>query len=87
MTGLFDNYSLNGLALANRVVMSAMTRTRATEDGVPTDAAIAATGDFFLPSGRVDLPVPRPLSLEEIPGIVADFADRPHCPRPRAKQE
>jgi N-ethylmaleimide reductase len=35
---------------------------------------IAATGDFFLPSGRVELPVPRPLSLEEIPAIIADFA-------------
>jgi N-ethylmaleimide reductase len=156
MTDLFDNYSLNGLALANRIVMSAMTRTRATEDGVPTDlmrdyyvqrasaaliitectqvsdqghgimrcpglhreaqlagwrrltdavhlaggriycqiwhcgrvahpdmrggelpvgpSPIAATGDFFLPSGRVALPVPRALSLEEIPGIIADFA-------------
>jgi len=37
MTDLFDNYSLSGLAVANRIVMSAMTRTRATDDGVPTD--------------------------------------------------
>src|SRR6202161_4953522 len=37
MTDLFDNYSLNGLALANRIVMSAMTRTRASENDVPTD--------------------------------------------------
>jgi N-ethylmaleimide reductase len=156
MTDLFNNYTLNGLSLANRVVMSAMTRTRATEDGVPTDlmrdyyvqrasagliitectqvsdqghgiircpgihrddqvvgwrrvtdavhsaggriycqiwhcgrvghpdmrggeqpvgpSPIAATGDFFLASGKVELPVPRALSLEEIPGIIADFA-------------
>ena len=37
MTDLFDRYDLHGLALPNRIAMSAMTRTRATEDGVPTD--------------------------------------------------
>ena len=35
---------------------------------------IPATGDFFLPSGRVEFPVPRELGIDEIPGIVADFA-------------
>jgi N-ethylmaleimide reductase len=35
---------------------------------------ISATGDFFLPTGRVDFPVPRELAIDEIPGIVADFA-------------
>jgi N-ethylmaleimide reductase len=35
---------------------------------------IPATGDFFLPSGKVEFPVPRVLSIEEIPGIVASFA-------------
>jgi N-ethylmaleimide reductase len=35
---------------------------------------IAASGDFFLPRGRVEFPVPRELGIEEIPGIVADFA-------------
>jgi N-ethylmaleimide reductase len=35
---------------------------------------IAAKGDFFLPSGRVDFPVPRELETGEIPGIVEDFA-------------
>jgi N-ethylmaleimide reductase len=35
---------------------------------------IPATGDFFLPSGKVEFPVPRELSIEEIPGIVASFA-------------
>ncbi len=156
MTDLFDSYDLHGLALPNRIAMSAMTRTRATESGVPTElmrdyyvqrasaglivtectqvsdgghgiircpglhrddqvvgwrrvtdavhaaggrivcqiwhcgrvahpemrggvqpvgpSAIPATGDFFLPSGRVELPVPRVLDLDEIPGIVADFA-------------
>ncbi len=156
MPDLFDGYDLHGLALPNRIAMSAMTRTRATEDGVPTDlmrdyyvqrasaglivtectevsvqghgiircpglhradqvagwrrvtdavhaaggrivcqiwhcgrvahpdmrhgampvapSAIPATGDFFLPSGRVEFPVPRVLGLDEIPGIVADFA-------------
>lgn len=156
MTDLFDSYDLHGLALPNRIAMSAMTRTRATEDGIPTDlmrdyyvqrasaglivtectevseqghgiircpglhrddqvagwrrvtdavhaaggrivcqiwhcgrvahpdmrggqrpvgpSAIAATGDFFLPSGRVEFPVPRVLGLDEIPGIVATFA-------------
>lgn len=155
-TTLFDSFDLHGLHLPNRVAMSAMTRTRASENGVPTDlmrdyyvqrasaglivtectqvsqqghgiirapglhrddqiagwrritdavhqaggriycqlwhcgrvahpdmrggdlpvgpSPIAATGDFFLPRGRVDFPVPRELSLEEIPGIVADFA-------------
>ena len=35
---------------------------------------IPATGEFFLPSGRVEFPVPRELRIDEIPGIVADFA-------------
>lgn len=35
---------------------------------------IPATGDFFLRTGRVELPVPRELRVEEFPGIVADFA-------------
>jgi N-ethylmaleimide reductase len=35
---------------------------------------IAATGDFYLPTGRVDFPIPRELRIDEIPGIVADFA-------------
>jgi N-ethylmaleimide reductase len=155
MTDLFDRLDLKGLPLSNRVVMSAMTRTRATEDDVPTDvmrdyyvqrasaglivtectqvsdqahgiirapglhradqiaawreitnavhaaggriycqiwhcgrvahpdmrggeqpvgpSPIPATGDFFLPSGRVEFPVPRELAVDEIPGIVADF--------------
>ena len=156
MTNLFDGLNLGGLALPNRIVMSAMTRTRATEDDVPTDvmrdyyvqrasaglivteciqvsdrahgiirapglhrpdqiaawrkitdavhaaggriygqiwhcgrvahpgmrggeqpvgpSPIPATGDFFLPTGRVEFPVPRELRIDEIPGIVADFA-------------
>jgi N-ethylmaleimide reductase len=37
MTDLFDRFDLKGLPLSNRAVMSAMTRTRATEDDVPTD--------------------------------------------------
>jgi N-ethylmaleimide reductase len=156
MTDLFTPFELSGLALPNRIVMSAMTRTRASDDGVPTDlmrdyytqrataglivtectqvsdqghgiircpgihrddqvagwrkvtdavhavggriicqiwhcgrvahpamrggeqpvapSPIPATGDFFLPSGRVDFPVPRELRLDEIPGIVASFA-------------
>ena len=141
MTDLFNSFDLKGLPLPNRIVMSAMTRTRATEEDVPTDlmrdyyvqrasaglivtectqvstqghgiirapglhradqivawrsvteavhaaggriycqiwhcgrvahpdmrggerpvapSPIPATGDFFLPSGRVELPVPR----------------------------
>jgi N-ethylmaleimide reductase len=156
MTDLFDRLDLKGLPLSNRVVMSAMTRTRATEDDVPTDvmrdyyvqrasaglivtectqvsdqahgiirapglhradqiaawreitdavhaaggriycqiwhcgrvahpdmrggeqpvgpSPIPATGDFFLPRGRVEFPMPRELAVDEIPGIVADFA-------------
>jgi N-ethylmaleimide reductase len=35
---------------------------------------IPATGEFFLPTGRVEFPVPRQLRIDEIPGIVADFA-------------
>jgi N-ethylmaleimide reductase len=35
---------------------------------------LPATGDFVLPRGRVDFPVPRALGIEEIPGIVEDFA-------------
>jgi N-ethylmaleimide reductase len=151
MTALFDSFDLKGLLLTNRIVMSAMTRTRATEDDVPTDvmrdyyvqrasaglivtectqisdqahgiirapglhradqivawqgitdavhaaggriycqiwhcgrvahpdmrsgeepvgpSPIPATGDFFLPSGRVEFPVPRELRVDEIPGI------------------
>jgi len=37
MPALFDAFDLHGLRLPNRIVMSAMTRTRATEDDVPTD--------------------------------------------------
>jgi N-ethylmaleimide reductase len=156
MTDLFNSFDLRGLPLSNRIVMSAMTRTRATEEGVPTDemrdyyvqrasaglivtectqvstqahgiirapglhradqiaawrritdavhaaggriycqiwhcgrvahpdmrggeqpvgpSPIPATGDFFLPTGRVDLPIPRELAIDEIPAIVVDFA-------------
>ena len=156
MTDLFTPFDLHGLPLPNRVLMSAMTRTRAGEDGVPTElmldyyvqrassglivtecvqvsdqahgiircpgihrddqiagwrritdavhaaggrifcqiwhcgrvahpdmrggempvapSAVAATGDFFLPTGRVDFPIPRALDIDEIPGIVEMFA-------------
>jgi len=37
MTNLFDTFNLRGLALPCRIAMSAMTRTRATEDDIPTD--------------------------------------------------
>jgi N-ethylmaleimide reductase len=37
MPRLLDTYDLHGLTLPNRTVMAPMTRTRATEDGVPTD--------------------------------------------------
>ena len=156
MIDLFDSFDLKGISLSNRIVMSAMTRTRASDDDVPTDvmrdyyvqrasaglivtectqvsdqahgiirapgihradqiaawreitdavhsaggriycqlwhcgrvahpdmrggkqpvgpSPIPATGDFFLPSGRVEFPVPRELRMDEIPGIVAEFA-------------
>ncbi len=156
MPDLFTPFRMGDLQLPNRIVMSAMTRTRASEDGVPTElmrdyyvqrasagliitectqvsdqghgiircpglhrddqlagwrtvtdavhaaggrivcqiwhcgrvahpdmrggeppvapSPIPATGDFFLPSGRVNFPVPRALRLDEIPGIVASFA-------------
>jgi N-ethylmaleimide reductase len=156
ITNLFEPFDLHGLKLPNRILMSAMTRTRATEDDVPTDliseyyvqrasaglivtectqvsdqghgiirapgihradqiaawrkvteavhaagghiynqiwhcgrvahpdmrggerpvapTAIPATGDFFLPSGRVDFPTPRALGIEEIAPIVETFA-------------
>src|SRR5690606_8713875 len=37
MSNLFEPSDLKGLALPNRIVMAPMTRTRATEEGVPTD--------------------------------------------------
>ena len=37
MTDLFDSFDLKGISLSNRIVMSAMTRTRASDDDVPTD--------------------------------------------------
>ncbi len=156
MTDLFSPLRIGRLDLPNRILMSAMTRTRATPDNVPTElmaeyfaqragaglivtdctavspqgrgvirgpgiwrddqiagwrrvtdrvhaaggrifcqiwhcgrvahpdmrdgeipvapSAIPAKGDFFLPSGRVDFPVPRELGIEELSGIVADFA-------------
>jgi N-ethylmaleimide reductase len=40
MSNLFDSFNLRGILLSNRIVMSPMTRTRATEDGVPTDMMI-----------------------------------------------
>jgi N-ethylmaleimide reductase len=156
MTDLFSPFELGALSLPSRIAMSAMTRTRASETGVPTDlmreyyvqrasaglivtectqvsdqghgvircpglhradqiagwkqvtdavhdaggcifaqiwhcgrvahpdmrggempvapSPIPATGDFFLPSGRVDFPVPRELAIEEIAPIVESFA-------------
>jgi N-ethylmaleimide reductase len=38
-------------------------------------SAIPATGDFFLPTGRVDFPVPRELRIEEIAPIVETFRE------------
>jgi N-ethylmaleimide reductase len=35
MTNLFDGFDLRGLALPNRIAMSAMTRTRATRTMCP----------------------------------------------------
>jgi len=160
MSDLFSPLRIGTLDLPNRIWMSAMTRTRATADNVPTEvmaeyfaqragaglivtdctavsaqakgvirgpgiwredqiagwravtdrvhraggrifcqiwhcgrvahpdmrggdmpvapSPIAASGDFFLPSGRVDFPVPRELGIEEIPGIVEDFAQATH---------
>ena len=157
MTDLFSPIDLHGLKLPNRVLLSPMTRTRATEDDVPTDlmrdyyvqrasagllitectevsdqahgiirapglhrpdqvegwrkvtdavhaaggriycqiwhcgrvahpdmrggvapvapSPLPATGDFFLPSGRVEFPVPRELRIDELPAIVQSFAD------------
>jgi N-ethylmaleimide reductase len=37
MTDLFSKFELGSLSLPNRIAMSAMTRTRAAENGVPTD--------------------------------------------------
>ncbi|MGY9049033.1 hypothetical protein P775_11640 [Puniceibacterium antarcticum] len=156
MTDLFSSFDIHGLAVPNRIAMSAMTRTRATDDGVPTDlmrdyyvqraaaglivtectqvsdqghgvircpgihrpdqiagwrkvteavhaaggrmylqiwhcgrvahpemrggaapvgpSPLPATGDFFLPRGRVEFPTPRPLGIEEIAPIVETFA-------------
>jgi N-ethylmaleimide reductase len=156
MLNLFSPIKAGALDLPNRIVMSAMTRTRASEDNVPTplmaeyfaqraDAGLIVTdctavsaqgkgvirgpgiwleeqiegwrlvtdsvhraggrivcqlwhcgrvahpamrdgempvapsslpaeGDFFLDSGKVEFPFPRELSIGEIPGIVADFA-------------
>lgn len=161
MTDLFTPIDLHGLALPNRILLSAMTRTRATEDNVPTEvmrdyfvqrasagllltdctavsaqgkgvirgpgiwrqdqidgwrmvtnavhaaggriycqlwhcgrvahpdmrdgeepvapSPLPAQGDFFLPSGRVDFPVPRELAESELAGIVADFARATHA--------
>lgn len=39
MPNLFDTYDLSGLQLPNRMVMSPMTRTKATEDDVATELA------------------------------------------------
>jgi N-ethylmaleimide reductase len=36
MTDLFTPMDVHGLVLPNRIWMSAMTRTRATKDNVPT---------------------------------------------------
>jgi N-ethylmaleimide reductase len=163
LPNLFDTYDLSGLRLPNRMVMSPMTRTRATEDDVATELAreyyvqrasagliitectqvsdqghgiirapgihrpdqieawhsvtdgvhgaggriylqiwhcgraahpemrggdlpvgpspISAQGDFFLPRGRVDFPVPRQLNIKELPGIVETFAQAPRNAR------
>lgn len=157
MDKLFESFKLNALKLPNRIVMSAMTRSRASDNDVPTDlmreyyvqrasaglivtectqvsdqghgiirapglhrpdqvaawrkitnavhvaggriycqiwhcgrvahpdmrdgeppvgpSPIAASGEFVLPKGRVDFTIPRELRIDEIPRIVADFAN------------
>jgi N-ethylmaleimide reductase len=156
MPSIFDRFDLHGLQLPNRMVMAPMTRTRATEEAVPTElmreyytqrasagliitectqisdeahgiirapgihradqieawqritssvhaaggriylqiwhcgrvahpdmrggmlpvgpSPVPATGDFYLPTGRVEFPVPRELDIGELPGIVEEFA-------------
>lgn len=156
MTDLFTPMDLHGLTLPNRIWMSAMTRTRATPDNVPTalmadyfaeraaaglivtdctavseqgkgvingpgiwradqiegwrkvtnavhaaggciycqlwhcgrvahpgmrggalpvaPSALPAQGKFKFPDGEADFPVPRELAANEIPPIIADFA-------------
>src|SRR4051812_28796019 len=44
MSNLFSAFELHGLKLPNRIVMSPMTRTRATEDDVPTELM----GDYYV---------------------------------------
>src|SRR5690606_21789376 len=48
MSNLFEPFDLKGLALPNRIVMAPMTRTRATEEGVPTDLM----RDYYVPSAQ-----------------------------------
>lgn len=38
-------------------------------------SAVPASGDFYLPSGRVDFPAPRALAIDELPGLVESFAE------------
>jgi N-ethylmaleimide reductase len=168
MTNLFTPYDLNGLRLPNRIVMAPMTRTRAMENGVPTElmvdyyvqrasaglnitectqvsdqahgiirapgihrddqiagwrkitdavheaggriynqiwhagrvshpeirngdrpvgpSPIPASGNFFLPRGRVDFPVPRELDESELPRIIEDCPSDPECARGRLRR-
>jgi hypothetical protein len=69
MTDLFDGFDLKGLPLSNRVVMSATTRTLATEDDVPTDAM----RDYYVQRGSAELIVTE----------CTQVSDQGHHPRSR----
>jgi 2,4-dienoyl-CoA reductase-like NADH-dependent reductase (Old Yellow Enzyme family) len=69
MTDLFDGFDLKGLPLSNRVVMSATTRTLATEDDVPTDVM----RDYYVQRGSAELIVTE----------CAQVSDQGHHPRSR----
>ena len=57
-----------GIAVGSRIPICAAANFRLRR------LPFRAKGDFFLPSGRVDFPIPRPLELREIAPIVEDFA-------------
>ena len=75
VTSLFSPYALGPNALANRIVMAPMTRSRATAAHVPTEAmaryyALRAEAGLIITEGTA--PAPEGLGYARIPGLFDD---------------
>ena len=77
---LFDPIKLGAIEAPNRIVMAPLTRGRAGPGFVPNELALdyyrqrASAGLIISEAPGRDLEVARPLELNEIPRVIADYA-------------